>query len=158
MSRWIRSPAALRRYREGRSTYSESERSISQTVGTQAKEQFVNLRFSDPYTDTMGTTHAVAYIERGPTAAIYRTLIVKDLDKAGDCAPGRGGGRSAPAFRPLRRLYQVSLNARRLISQLRIIHNRAPCCWSRTWTRLSPFPRSGRRGEQAGVSVGDCRG
>ena len=109
---------------KGDSTYSESERSISQTVGTQAKEQFVNLRFSDPYTDTMGTVHTVAYIERAPTATIYRTLIGKDLDKA-----ARLRGRASAAEGALQRFalydasYQVGLNARRLISQLRIIHN-----------------------------------
>lgn len=108
---------------KGDSTYSESERSISQSVGTQASEQFVNLRFSDPYTDTMGTTHAVAYIERAPTAAIYRTLIGKDLGVA-----KRLRGRAAAANGALQRFalydasYQVSLNARRLVSQLRIIH------------------------------------
>ncbi len=109
---------------KGDSAYSESERTISQSVGTQASEQFVNLRFSDPYVDAMGTTHAVAYIERAPTAAIYRTLIGKDLEKA-----ERLRTRAASAAGALQRFalydasYQVSLNARRLLSQLRIIHN-----------------------------------
>jgi hypothetical protein len=104
-------------------TYTESEIAISQTVGTQANEQFVNLRFSDPYTDERGVTHVVAYLEREPTAAIYRTLIQKDLAKIEDFK-SRGGARKEVlqryAFYDAAR--SVGLNAERLIAQLRIIH------------------------------------
>jgi hypothetical protein len=117
---------AVQRYAElvkGDTAYNESERTISQTVGTRASEQFVNLRFTDPYTDAAGTTHTVAYIEREPTAAIYRNLIGKDLNKVDEF---RGRGRSAEGalqrYALFDAAYQVSLNAQRLLAQLRIIH------------------------------------
>jgi hypothetical protein len=105
-------------------TYNESERTISQSVGTQASEQFVNLRFADSYVDTAGTTHSVAYIERAPTAAIYRTLIGKDLEKAARLRSRAGKAEGAlQRFAIYDASYQVSLNARRLVTQLRIIHS-----------------------------------
>jgi hypothetical protein len=108
---------------KGDQTYTESEKAISQTVGTQANEQFVNLRFSDPYTDERGVTHVVGYIEREPTAAIYRTLIQKDFAKIEDFT-NRGGSMNSVlqrfAFYDAAR--SVGLNAERLIAQLRIIH------------------------------------
>ena len=117
---------AQKRYAEivkGDKSYTESEKTISQSVGTQANEQFVNLRFSDPYTDSRGTTHIVAYIEREPTAAIYRTLIQKDLAKVDDFmdrAKGMRGTIQRYAFYD--GAYNVGLNAERMIGQLRIIH------------------------------------
>jgi hypothetical protein len=104
-------------------TYSESEKTMTQTVGTQASEQFVNLRFSDPYTDNRGTTHVVAYIERDPTAALYRSLLQKDLAKIDDFS-----ARAATMPSALQRYafydaaYSVGLNSERLIGQLNIIH------------------------------------
>ncbi|MDR1931690.1 MAG: LPP20 family lipoprotein [Spirochaetales bacterium] len=117
---------AQQRYAElvkGDKTYTESEKAISETVGTQANEQFVNLRFSDPYTDERGTTHAVAYIERESTAAIYRSLIQKDLAKLDDFlerASSMSGSLQRYAFYDA--AYSVGLNAERMIGQLRIIH------------------------------------
>jgi hypothetical protein len=117
---------AQQRYAElvkGDKSYTESEMSISQSVGTQASEQFVNLRFSDPYTDHRGTTHTVAYIEREPTAAIYRSMIQKDLAKVDDFldrASSMKGSLQRYAFYDA--AYNVGLNAERMIGQLRIIH------------------------------------
>lgn len=117
---------AQQRYAElvkGDSSYNESERTISQSVGTQASEQFVNLRYTDPYVDASGQTHTVAYIERSPTAAIYRTLIGKDLDKASRLRSRAGAAEGAlQRFALYDASYQVSLNAKRLLAQLRIIH------------------------------------
>jgi hypothetical protein len=104
-------------------SYTESEKTITQTVGTQANEQFVNLRFSDPYTDHRGTTHVVAYIEREPTAVVYRGLLQKDLAKIEDYserASAMAGALQRYAF--FDAAYNVGLNAERLIGQLRIIH------------------------------------
>jgi hypothetical protein len=104
-------------------TYTETEMAISQTVGTQASEQFVNLRFSDPYRDERGTTHVVAYIERDSTAAIYRSLIQKDLAKVDgffDRAASMPGALQRYAFYDA--AHNVGLNAERMIGQLRIIH------------------------------------
>jgi hypothetical protein len=103
--------------------YSESEKTMTRTVGTQANEQFVNLRFSDPYTDGRGTTHVVAYIEREPTAALYRSLIQKDLAKIEDFsarAAAMSGAFQRYAFYDA--AYNVGLNSERLLGQLRIIH------------------------------------
>ncbi|MDR2588350.1 MAG: hypothetical protein LBC67_02880 [Spirochaetales bacterium] len=108
---------------KGDKAYSESEMAVSQTVGTQASGQFVNMRFSDPYTDQNGTVHVAAFLEREPTAAIYRSLIQKDLAKVDDFS-----GRAASASGSLKRYafydaaYNVGLNAERLLSQLHIIH------------------------------------
>lgn len=105
-------------------TYTESERRISQSVGTQASEQFVNLKFSDPYVDASGSTHIVAYLERKPTANLYRTLIQKDLDKVESFQSRAGGDVGAiQRFAYLDAAYQISLNADRMIAQLRIIHS-----------------------------------
>jgi hypothetical protein len=117
---------AQQRYAElvkGDTAYTESEKAISQTVGTQASEQFVNLRFSDPYTDERGTTHVVAYIEREPTAAIYRGLVQKDLAKLEDFldrASLMPGALQRYAFYDA--AYSIGSNAERMIGQLRIIH------------------------------------
>jgi hypothetical protein len=117
---------AQRRYAElvkGDTAYTESEKAISQTVGTQASEQFVNLRFSDPFTDNRGTAHVVAYIEREPTAAIYRTLIQKDLAKIDDYSSRASAMPSAlQRYAFYDAAYNVGLNAERMIAQLRIIH------------------------------------
>ena len=117
---------AQQRYAEivkGDSSYSESEKTISQSVGTQASEQFVNLRFSDPYTDARGTTFIVAYIEREPTAAIYRSLIQKDLAKLDDFMDRAGGMRGAiQRYAFYDAANTMGLNAERMIGQLRIIH------------------------------------
>jgi hypothetical protein len=104
-------------------TYSESEKTLTQTVGTQASEQFVNLRFSDPYTDNRGTTHVVAYIEKEPTAAVYRSLLQKDLAKIDDFskrASTMSGALQRYAFYDA--AYNVGLNSERLIGQLQFIH------------------------------------
>ncbi|MDR3200448.1 MAG: LPP20 family lipoprotein [Spirochaetales bacterium] len=117
---------AQQRYAEfvkGDKSYTESEMAVSQTVGTQASEQFVNLRFSDPYSDAQGTVHVAAYIEREPTASIYRSLIQKDLKKLDDFF-----GRASSVTGVFKRYafydaaYSVGLNAERLLGQLRIIH------------------------------------
>jgi hypothetical protein len=117
---------AQQRYAEfvkGDKSYTESEMAVSQTVGTQANQEFVNLRFSDPYTDDRAAVHVVAYIEREPTAAIYRSLIQKDLTKLEDFF-----GRASSVTGVLNRYafydaaLSVGLNAERLLGQLRIIH------------------------------------
>ncbi|MCL2706096.1 MAG: LPP20 family lipoprotein [Spirochaetaceae bacterium] len=103
--------------------YKESEIILNHTIGTQANEEFINLRFSDPYTDNSGTTHIVAYIEREPTAFIYREIIRKDLAKAEDFysrASSVTGSFKRYAFYDA--AYAIGLNAEKMIEQLRIIH------------------------------------
>ncbi|MCL2480376.1 MAG: LPP20 family lipoprotein [Spirochaetaceae bacterium] len=103
--------------------YKESEIILNHTIGTQANEEFINLRFSDPYTDNSGTTHIVAYIEREPTAFIYRDIIRKDLAKAEEFysrASSVTGSFKRYAFYDA--AYAMGLNAERMIEQLRIIH------------------------------------
>ena len=104
--------------------YTESEIILSHIIGTQASEEFINLKFSDAYTDKSGTTFVVAYIERQPTALIYRDIITKDLAKAEEYY-----NRANSATGSLRRYafydaaYTVGLNAERMIDQLRIIYS-----------------------------------
>lgn len=101
----------------------ESGMSTSQTVGMQSDEQLVNMRFSDPYADSAGLTHVVAYLEREPTAAIYRAAIGKDAARAdGFCRRAAAATAALQAFALYDAAYQVGLNAERMIAQLRIIH------------------------------------
>jgi len=105
-------------------SYSKSELSMVQNVGMKASEQFSNLRYSDPYTDSRGRTHVVAYLEREPTAALYKTTIQKDGEligklKARSIAPDSG---KLQKFALLDTATLVSLNADRMIGQLQIIH------------------------------------
>ena len=108
---------------KGDAAYSESEKNITQTIGTQANEQFVNLRYSDPYTDASGMTHVVAFLERLPTANAYRTIIDKDQAKINDLMT-RGAGMTG-AFRRYAffdAANSVGQNIERMIAQLQIIH------------------------------------
>ncbi|MCL2295200.1 MAG: LPP20 family lipoprotein [Spirochaetes bacterium] len=116
---------AQERYAElirGDQRYREIMTMLNHTIGTQADQTFINLKFSDPYIDRTGTTHVVAYLERQPTALIYRDLIRRDLEKAEDYFR-----RANTAVGSLRRYaffdaaYIMALNAERMIDQLRII-------------------------------------
>jgi hypothetical protein len=101
----------------------ESGMQTTQTVGMQSDAQLVNMRFSDPYADSAGLSHIVAYLEREPTAAIYRAAIGKDSGRV-DGFVQRAAAASAglQAFALYDAAYQVGLNAERMIEQLRIIH------------------------------------
>ena len=104
-------------------SYKETETILNHTIGTQANEEFINLKFSDPYTDKSGTTHIVAYLERESTAFIYRDIIRKDLAKAEEYynrANTVTGSLKRYAFYDA--AYTMGLNAERMIGQLRIIH------------------------------------
>ncbi len=104
-------------------SYKESETTLSHTIGTQANEEFINLKFSDPYTDNTGTAYIVAYLERQSTALVYRDIIKKDLAKAEEYY-----SRADSVNSSLRRYafydaaYTMGLNAERMIGQLRIIY------------------------------------
>jgi hypothetical protein len=100
-----------------------SDMASSQTVGMQANESLVNMRFSDPYVDSAGLAHIVAYLERESTAAIYRAAIGKDSGRAdGFCQRAASATGGLEAFALYDAAYQVGLNAERMIEQLRIIH------------------------------------
>jgi len=100
-----------------------SDMTSTQSVGMQSNESLVNLRFSDPYVDSAGLAHIVAYLEREPTAAIYRAAIGKDSGRAdGFCQRATSAKGGLQAFALYDAAYQVGLNAERMLEQLRIIH------------------------------------
>jgi len=104
------------------SRYRESELMLTHTIGTQANEELINLKYSDAYRDSSGITHIVAYLERQPTSLIYRDIITKDLAKAEEFH-----NRASSVTGSLRRYafydaaYTMTLNAERMLDQLRII-------------------------------------
>lgn len=108
---------------KGDQAYSESESKFSQSVDLQANESLVNLRFSDPYTDASGSVSVVAYLERSPTAAVYRGLIAKDVAKSASLVDRANSATGALLkFALLDSALIVENNAARLLEQLRIIH------------------------------------
>jgi hypothetical protein len=118
---------ATQRYQQivqGGASSSQSEMQVTQTVGMKSGESLVNMHFSDPYSDSSGLVHIVAYLEREPTAAIYRAAIGKDTDRVDGflSRAAASGGSALQAFALYDAAYQVGLNVERMLSQLRIIH------------------------------------
>jgi hypothetical protein len=108
---------------QGGETKVESGMSSDQTVAMKSDAELVNMRYSDPYVDKGGLTHIVAYLEREPTAAIYRQAIGKDAARAdGFCQRAAATGAALQAYALYDAAYQVGLHAERMIAQLRIIH------------------------------------
>ncbi len=56
---------------------------FDQSVGLTGTQDFLNLRFSDPVTDKQGVVHVAAFLEKAPTAKLYRTRIENDLERIG---------------------------------------------------------------------------
>lgn len=108
---------------KGGATKVESGMSSDQTVAMKSDADLVNLRFSDPYVDSSGLSHSVAYLEREPTAAIYRQAVGKDAERIDGF--GRRAAASASGLQQYAlcdAAYQVGLHAQGMIEQLRIIH------------------------------------
>jgi hypothetical protein len=103
-------------------TLSQNETSIAQNVDLQSNAQFLNLRFSDPYTDPKGKVSVVAYLERDPTAALYRTIIQKNIDLT-DKLSARAEQEKGILYKfaLLDSAVQVSLHSDLLLGQLQII-------------------------------------
>jgi hypothetical protein len=107
----------------GGSTSASAATTINRTIGTSADEKLLNLRYSDYYTDRKGTVHVVAYLERIPTADIYRSQIKKDSETAEELFKRAGttqGALKKYAFYDA--AYTVAHNAENLLSQLKIIY------------------------------------
>ncbi|MDR1894564.1 MAG: LPP20 family lipoprotein [Spirochaetales bacterium] len=103
--------------------YSESEVTIRQTIGVQAEEEFINLRYSDPYRDSTGRWHVAAYLERQPTAALYRSQIEKDrriIRSLVQRAPAQPG--AFLRYGCYDAAYTLEQTVRRRLAQLEIIH------------------------------------
>jgi len=104
-------------------TLTQDEVAVVQSVGSIASENFTGLKFSDSFTDKKGRVYVVAYLEREPTAALYKTLLNKDLSLIKEL---KGRAVLSTGLMATFALYdsavQVSLNDERLLGQLRIIH------------------------------------
>lgn len=103
-------------------SYSATERSAVQTVTSSANEQFINLTYSDPWTDPKGKVNIVAFLDREKTAVLYKGIISKDAglvsslkDRAAK-APG-----NLAAFALLDSALAVSYNSDRMVAQLQLI-------------------------------------
>jgi hypothetical protein len=103
-------------------SYSATERSVVQKVSTSANEQFINLAYSDPWTDPKGQVHIVAFLDRDKSASLYRGIIAKDarlvasLRQRAALSPGK-----LAAFALLDSAVAVSRNSERLLAQLQLI-------------------------------------
>lgn len=108
---------------QGDKTTVQSGMTSGQTVAMKSDADLINVRFSDPYSDSAGLTHVVAYLEREPTAAIYRQEIGQDASRI-DGFSGRAAGAPSAlqAYALYDSAYQVGLHAQKLLEQLRIIH------------------------------------
>ncbi len=104
-------------------TLSEKEMAVVQNVGIQSSTDFMGLKFSDPYTDKKGKVSIVAYLEREPTAALYKNIINKDL-KLIDALKAKSAKETGvmAKYAYLDSAVQVSANSDRMLEQLRIIH------------------------------------
>ncbi len=55
----------------------ESETRMERRITVSARQDLFNIRLGDTYRDRMGRVYAVVYMERGPSAAIYRQRIAE---------------------------------------------------------------------------------
>ena len=102
--------------------YSETERSAVQTVTSSANEQFINLLFSDPWTDSKGKVNIVAFLDRAKTAAIYKNLINKDASLINSLKTRVDGASSSlVAFALIDSALLVAQNTDRMVAQLQLI-------------------------------------
>lgn len=107
---------------KGDKTYSASSDSLSSSVQATSNQAFVNLAFSDPYVDKKGLVSIVAYLDRQKTADLYRTMINRDLTKAGQFSDrANGADDTLRSFALLDAAKQIGLHAELLLGQLRII-------------------------------------
>ncbi len=117
---------AQQRYREivkQNQNYSEEERNIIQNVSTSSNESLLNLRYSEPYSDSRGTVSIVAYIEREPTAQLYRKIVEKDAQTIASLKSRAGTAVSSiVAFALYDSAIQVSLNDDSIVEKLQLIH------------------------------------
>lgn len=72
------------RYRElatAEGNLSESEVQLSQNTNVRSNQTLLNVQYGEAAVDDMGRVHVIAYIERNPTAQVYRNLIQKNSDQ-----------------------------------------------------------------------------
>lgn len=72
------------RYRElatAEGNLSESEVQLAQSTNIRSNQTLLNVQYGEAAVDDMGRVHAIAYIERVPTAQVYRNLIQKNADQ-----------------------------------------------------------------------------
>ena len=69
------------RYRElmnSEGTMSESELQLAQTTNVQSNQTLLNVQFGEAAVDDSGRVHVIAYLERLPTAQVYRDLVMRN--------------------------------------------------------------------------------
>jgi hypothetical protein len=102
-------------------SYSATERSAMQTVTSTAAEQFINLSYSDPWTDPKGQVNVVAFLDREKTAALYKGIISKDAALVRSLKERAAKAGSLAAFALLDSAMAVSANSDRMLAQLQLI-------------------------------------
>lgn len=72
------------RYRElatAEGNLSESEVQLAQNTSVRSNQTLLNVQYGEAAVDETGRVHVIAYIERNPTAQVYRNLIQKNADQ-----------------------------------------------------------------------------
>lgn len=72
------------RYRElatAEGNLSESEVQLTQSTNIRSNQTLLNVQYGEAAVDEAGRVHVIAYIERNPTAQVYRNLIQKNADQ-----------------------------------------------------------------------------
>lgn len=60
---------------------SESEVQLLQSTRVESNQDLLNVQFGETAVDESGRVHTIAYLERLPTAQVYRGLIIKNADQ-----------------------------------------------------------------------------
>lgn len=59
-----------------------TELDLTESISQQTDQSFINMRFSDSYTDDMGQVNVVCYLDRMDTARIYKERIDEESELA----------------------------------------------------------------------------
>ncbi len=113
------------RYRElatAEGNISESEVELAQSTNVRSNQTLLNVQYGEAAVDETGRVHAIAYIERNPTAQVYRNLIQKNADQvASFLTESRGSSDVIRRYAYLSAAGVVATSNEVLINQLDII-------------------------------------
>ena len=115
------------RYRElsdsKKSLEVSQETTVDENITQLSDETLVNVHFGESWTDNMGRTYVVAYIDRTETAAIYRQRIEQDGEKTSYLISQSAGQTDLlRRFGYLDAAVVMDKNSSMMLDQLDIIH------------------------------------
>lgn len=101
---------------------SESEVRLLQSTRVESNQDLLNVQFGETAVDESGRVHTIAYLERLPTAQVYRSLILTNADQVQQYL-SEADGKESPVDRYayLSAASVVADSNEVLIDQLRII-------------------------------------